>query len=58
VDINAEVDEYGDEFDYRGKLRDSEWVKDLAKEVVSTYLKMVQRKRLDSFQIEWNRRST
>lgn len=58
VDINAEVDEYGDEFDYRGKLRDAEWVKTLSKEVVSIYLKMIQRKRLDSFESEWNRRST
>ena len=58
VDINAEIDEYGDEFDYRGKLRDAEWVKTLSKEVVSTYLKMIQRKRLDSFESEWNRKST
>ena len=58
VDINAEVDEYGDEFDYRGKLRDAEWVKSLSKEVVNTYLKMVKRKRLDSFESEWNRKST
>ena len=55
VDINAEVDAYGDEFDYRGKLRDSAWVKELSREVVKTYVKMVQRKRVESFESEWIR---
>lgn len=58
VDINAEVNEYGEDFDYRGKLRDAEWVKGLSKEVVSTYIKMIQRKRLDSFESEWKRVET
>lgn len=53
VDINAEVNTYGDDFDYRGKLRDSDWVKGLSREVVNTYVKMVQRKRLGSFESEW-----
>ncbi len=55
VDINAEVNVLGQDFDYRGKLRDSEWVGKLSREIISTYLKMVQRKRLDSFESEWNR---
>jgi len=54
IDLNAEVKEFGDEFDYRGKLRDAEWVKKLSKEVVSDYLKLVQRKRIDSFESEWS----
>lgn len=57
IDINAEVDEYGDDFDYRGKLRDSEWVKDLARKVVASFLKLVQRGRIESFTNAWNRKS-
>ena len=55
VDINAEVETYGDEFDYRGKLRDAGWVRELSGEVVKTYVKMVQRERLESFESEWTR---
>ncbi|MFB0522127.1 MAG: AIPR family protein [Candidatus Bathyarchaeia archaeon] len=55
IDVNAEVDELGDDFDYRGKLRDESWVKDLSKSVVGNYQKLVQRKRIDSFSMEWNR---
>lgn len=55
VDINAEVGELGDTFDYRGKLRDADWVKELTKKVVSNYHKLVQRKRIDSFAMEWNK---
>lgn len=53
VDINAEVDEYGEEFDYRGKLRDSEWVKTLTIKVVSDFQKLVNRGRIESFSSEW-----
>ena len=53
VDINEEVKQYGDDFDYRGKLRDADWVKKLASEIVGTYTKLVQRGRLESFGSEW-----
>ncbi len=53
VDINGEVQEFGDDFDYRGRLRDAAWVKDLAKTVVGTYQKMVQRGRVPSLDQEW-----
>jgi len=55
IDVNAEVDQYGDTFDYRGKLRDADWVKSLSKEVVGSYLKLVGRNRIDSFEVEWTR---
>ncbi|MFC1969393.1 hypothetical protein ACFLVF_02765 [Chloroflexota bacterium] len=55
VDINAEVEQYGDDFDYRGRLRDSDWVKKLASEVVGTYTKLVKRGRVDSFTTEWSK---
>jgi hypothetical protein len=53
VDVNGEVDEIGDEFDYRGKLRDAVWIKELSKKVVGNHLKLVQRKRIPSFGDEW-----
>lgn len=53
VDINHEVREFGVDFDYRGRLRDSEWVKNLAKTVVGTHQKMVQRGRVPSLDSEW-----
>lgn len=53
VDLNAEVDEYGEDFDYRDKLRDTEWVKKLSKTVVGEHIKLVNRKRIKSFSEEW-----
>lgn len=53
VDINAEVKQYGDDFDYRGRLREADWVQKLASEIVGTYTKLVQRGRVDSFGSEW-----
>jgi hypothetical protein len=53
VDVNAEINEVGEDFDYRGKLRDAAWVKDLAKKVVSNYTKLVQRQRIPPFGEQW-----
>lgn len=54
VDTNAEVDEYGEDFDYRGQLRSAEWVKENSKKILSSYLKLVQRNRIKSLKDEWN----
>jgi hypothetical protein len=54
IDVNAEVDALGDDFDYRGKLRDEEWVKALGKNVVGNYLKLVSRNRIPSLDSEWH----
>jgi hypothetical protein len=54
IDLNAEVAEYGDDFDYRGQLRDQDWVKEKAKAIVSSYLKLVQRTRVQSFESLWS----
>jgi len=53
ADVNAEVKGYGDDFDYRDKLRDSEWVEKLARTVTSTYQKLINRKTIRSFKDEW-----
>ncbi len=57
IDVNGEVDPLGDDFDYRDKLRDAEWVKTLARAVVGNHLKLVQRGRIQSFKAEWDKAS-
>lgn len=54
VDINAEVGEYGEDFDYRTYLRDADWVKKFSREIVSSYTKLVNRKRISRFSDDWN----
>jgi len=49
TDLNAEIDQLGEDFDYRGKLRDETWCKKLGHEIVATHKKLVDRGRLDSF---------
>ncbi len=46
----AEIDQLGEDFDYRGKLRDEKWCKELAHEIAATHKKLVDRGRLDSFE--------
>ena len=53
TDVDAEIAGAGADFDYRGKLRDSEWVTKLAKSVVGDHLKMVARKKIQSFKGDW-----
>jgi hypothetical protein len=53
IDVNGEVESMGDDFDYRGKLRDSEWVRNTARSVVGNYLKLVQRGRIKPLAEEW-----
>ena len=54
IDLNAEVDELGDNFDYRDSLRDEKWVKELNQKIVTDHLKQVKRGRIQSFSDEWN----
>lgn len=53
TDVNAEIEGIGEDFDYRDKLRDSEWVDKLNKSVVGDHLKMVARKKIPSFKGDW-----
>jgi len=55
VDVNAEIAGLGEDFDYRGKLRDSVWVKDLAKIVVGDHVKLVARGKIPSFKADWQK---
>ena len=53
IDLNAEVNELGEDFDYRGRLREEEWVKDLGRRLVVDHQRQVKRKRIPSFEDDW-----
>jgi hypothetical protein len=53
IDLNGEVDDLGEAFDYRDSLRDSGWAKGLSKKIVADHLKQIARKRIKSFSEEW-----
>jgi hypothetical protein len=55
IDVNGEVDPLGDDFDYRDKLRDAQWVQTLARAVVGNHLKLVQRGRILPLKVEWDK---
>ena len=55
IDLNGEVNDLGEDFDYKSKLRDESWVKELSRNIVSNYQKLVNRKRINSFSEEWNK---
>jgi hypothetical protein len=48
IDLNAEVEQLGEDFDYRDKMRDEAWVRNLSLRVVAEYRKLVARARIDS----------
>jgi AIPR protein len=50
IDLNAELAQVGEDFDYRGKLRDEVWVKALAHHILADHAKLVARGRIDSFE--------
>ena len=49
TDIDHEIAQLGEDFDYRGKLRDEEWCQSLAHEIAATHRKLVERNRLEPF---------
>jgi len=49
TDLNAEIDQLKEDFDYRGRLRDEKWCAKLAHEIAATHKKLVDRGRLDNF---------
>jgi hypothetical protein len=56
VDMNGELAENASDFDYKSKLKTKEWCSNFSKNIIASYLKLVQRGRLESFQIEWEKR--
>lgn len=55
IDLNGEIEGYGDDFDYRGSLRDQDWVKKVTTALVGSYLKLVKRGNIKPFSDEWKR---
>jgi hypothetical protein len=53
VDLNLEIKDLGDDFDYRDKLRDSAWVKEQSAKLVGTHKKLVRRGSFLSFKDSW-----
>lgn len=53
VDLNWEIAQYEADFDYRDKMRDEPWVKNLANKLRSTRLKLVQQKRMQTIKKLW-----
>ena len=53
IDLNGEIADVGEDFDYRDRLRDNKWVTDIRRTLVTGYLKQVQRKRITSMSEEW-----
>ena len=54
IDLNAEVKDLGEDFDYKSKLRDAVWIKKICSDIVSSYKKQVSRNRISSFEDTWN----
>jgi AIPR protein len=52
-DLNEELKEYGEDFDYRSRLRDSSWVIDIRKKLVSTHTKLINRGLINNFSVDW-----
>lgn len=52
IDLNAEVGDLSEDFDYKSSLRNDEWVKKLSRSIVSNHLKQIKRKRIPSFKDE------
>lgn len=52
IDLNAEVGDLAEDFDYKSSLRNDDWVKKLSRNIVTNYLKQIKRKRIPSFEEE------
>jgi len=55
IDLNAEVSDLADDFDYKSSLRNDDWVKKLNRNIVTNYLKQVKRKRISTFKEEYEK---
>jgi hypothetical protein len=55
IDLNAEVGDLGENFDYKSSLRSDDWVKQLSRNIVTNYLKQIKRNRIPSFKEEWEK---
>ncbi len=54
VDLNYELKDFGEDFDYRGRLREEKWIKEMTRKLVTEYQKDVDRGKILSFSDDWN----
>lgn len=54
IDFNLETENLGDDFDYRGKLRDKDFLTKITKELLSSYLKDISRGKALPLQALWD----
>jgi hypothetical protein len=52
-DVNASVEDLGEDFDYRNRLREEPWVKQLASQIAVDHKKLVRRQKIKPFKEEW-----
>jgi len=55
IDLNAELNDLGEDFDYKSNLRNDIWVKELNRSISTNYQKQVDRNRIPSFKEEWEK---
>lgn len=55
-DLNDELRDQGPDFDYRDKMRDSTWVKEMTRTSVGDHRRLVDRGKLESFKSLWELR--
>ena len=53
IDLNSEAADFGKDFDYRGRLRDNNWAKEMTKLLVKDYLKQKGKGKALSFAQAW-----
>lgn len=54
IDLNLETENLGDDFDYRGKLREKEFISKLSNELLSSFLKDIKRGKALPLQSLWD----
>ena len=58
IDLNVATVELNEDFDYRGKLRDKDYVTQLSSELIAGYQKEVKRKKATSLSERWGKVNT
>jgi hypothetical protein len=53
LDLNFEMENFGEDFDYRDKLRDKEWVKKMGDELVKQRIKQTRKPNAETFKTQW-----
>lgn len=55
IDLNVETNELGADFDYRGKLREKDYVSELTGKLMATYQKDIKRKKALTMKESWEK---